>query len=102
MEQFLAGRLSPQDFQATYIEKVKQETRTFPDDVFDVLDGLFAEVDAFCADKAQLVELERENPGYYLDEHVLRNRVATAREFLSVGVGTGAHPTKPLARSPGS
>jgi hypothetical protein len=83
MEQFLDGRLAPVAFQMAYLAKFKHEARILPDEVFGVLDRLFAEVDAFCADEALLAKLNREEPGYYLDEPALRQRVSEARESLA-------------------
>jgi hypothetical protein len=66
-----------------YLAKFKHEARILPDEVFGVLDRLFAEVDAFCADEALLAKLNREEAGYYLDEPALRQRVSEARESLA-------------------
>jgi hypothetical protein len=82
LNRFLEGAIRAVDFQTAYLEKFKHEARTFPDGVFDVLDALFADVDAFCPDKALFVQLNQNNPGFYIDEAMLRARVSEASELL--------------------
>ena len=44
--------------------------------LLELLDGLFGDVDAFCAEPEALARLQAEAPGFYLDEQSLRNRVS--------------------------
>jgi hypothetical protein len=50
LKEFVAGTIDASSFERQYIQAFKIETSFFSDDVFAILDGLFAEVDAFCAD----------------------------------------------------
>jgi hypothetical protein len=50
IERFLASDLDVTAFEAQYLALFKNETCIFPPEIFDVLDTLFADVDAFCAD----------------------------------------------------
>lgn len=88
---YLEGAVSSREFQNLYLEKFKTENRRLPEDVFDVLDALFADVDAFCPDAGLLAELNRENPGHCLDEQALRHSVGQARERLKEISITQAH-----------
>ncbi len=46
----LAGKIEPRLFEATYLEKFKSEQIELPEGIFEVLDILFGDVDAYCAD----------------------------------------------------
>jgi hypothetical protein len=50
LKEFLAGRIDAPSFEHGYSEAFKNETNILPENVFSILDGLFADVDAFCAD----------------------------------------------------
>lgn len=75
LQSFLSGHLTPQAFQAAYLEKFKGEDRALSEELFQLLDGLFGDVDAFCPDPGLLVRLQTEVPDFYLDEASLRKRV---------------------------
>jgi hypothetical protein len=83
MDRYLHGELSAEDFQLAFLEKFKKETRRLNDDLFGLLDELFGDVDAFCADPKILAELQAETPGFYLDEQSLKKRVREVSERLS-------------------
>ena len=75
--------MTAEEFQLAYLDKFKSETRTFDEDLFELLDGLFADVDAFGSDPKILAVLQAERPGCYLDEQSLRNRVSEVSQRLS-------------------
>ena len=50
LKAFLAGTVDAPLFERAYLEAFKSESSLFPDDLFSILDRLFADVDAFCAD----------------------------------------------------
>lgn len=80
---FLSGASSAEDFQRAYIERFKNESRELDDALFEILDELFGDVDAFCADPALLAELRATKPGFYLDEKALRDKVAQTSQRLA-------------------
>jgi hypothetical protein len=45
---FVSDRISAIQFEDAYLTAFKQERVHFPNGIFDVLDGLFADVDSFC------------------------------------------------------
>jgi hypothetical protein len=75
LEALLSGECSAPDFENAYLRMFKSDTTRRPQKVFDVLDGLFADVDAYVADPAL-----REDDD--LDEAGLRERVRHARDRL--------------------
>jgi hypothetical protein len=83
MNTFLHGEMPSAEFQLAYIEKFKNETTLFDEKVFQLLDELFGDVDAFCADPEELAALQAELPGFYLDEQTLRGRVSDIAQRLS-------------------
>ena len=46
----VSGRIEPEAFEATYLLRFKSEQTELPKEIFAVLDRLFGEVDAYCAD----------------------------------------------------
>jgi Bacterial self-protective colicin-like immunity len=76
LEQFLSGEMPVEEFQAAYVDRFKAERR-LDAALFEMLDELFGHVDSFSADPQLLAE----NPGLYLDEAGLRQKV---RHTLSV------------------
>lgn len=48
--QFIAGDIAASQFEMSYMDMFKNEYREFPEDVYDVLNGLFSDVDAYCGD----------------------------------------------------
>ncbi len=49
-ENFIGQKFSAAEFQEKYLNIFKNETAIFPEPIFEVLDRLFADADAFCAD----------------------------------------------------
>ena len=79
LEQFLSGAMSVDEFQSAYLDRFKNEKRRLDESVFEVLDGIFGDLDSFTNDS----ELLAENPEFYLDEDKLRERVRSAINILS-------------------
>lgn len=79
LDQFLDGIMSIEDFQMAYLKKFKSEQKILGDDVFEVLQDLFGDVDAFTAD----LELLLRNSKYYIDADALREKVRQAANRLS-------------------
>jgi hypothetical protein len=83
MDRFLQGEISAKAFQLAFLDKFKHETRSLDSSLFELLDGLFADVDAFCANPVTLAKLQAETPGFYLDEQSLKDRVSEVSKRLS-------------------
>lgn len=79
LEQFLSGAMPVEEFQMTYLSRFKNEARRMEEPLFELLDGLFGDIDAFTTDPQLLAEC----PGYYLDEESLRNRVRSVVSRLA-------------------
>lgn len=76
ISRFVDGRISAQEFESSYLRMFKNEKTRFPVDVFDLLDGLFADVDEYVADP----DLRNDAGG--LDDEQLRTRARTAYDRL--------------------
>jgi len=50
LTQYIASEISGPQFEAAYLEMFKNEVNILPEDVYDVLNNLFLDVDAYCAD----------------------------------------------------
>jgi hypothetical protein len=72
---FLNDEIDAQTFERSYLSLFKNEQSFLPPDAFRVLDGLFADVDAFCPDP----ELRGDED---LNEQQLRDRCAGALKRL--------------------
>ena len=72
---FVSGRISASEFEIAYLERFKNESSILPEQAFLILDGLFADVDAYCADP-ELRDADE------LDEEQLRDRCKLALEKL--------------------
>lgn len=83
MTSFLAQEISAQDFQTAFIDLFKTEAQQLDPAVFSALDELFGDVDSFVPDDDLRAELERSNPGFYLDEPRLRHKVSAVSEQLA-------------------
>jgi hypothetical protein len=70
LEQFLSGEIPVEEFQATYLNRFKDEGQ-MDEELFELLDKLFGDVDSFTTD----LKLRTQNPHFYLDEAQLRQRV---------------------------
>lgn len=82
LQRFIQGDLPADEFQLQYLNMFKQETRRLSGPLFELLDRLFGDVDAFCGDLAARKELEATHSGFYLDESELQLRVVQAAEAL--------------------
>lgn len=77
--QFLGGAMSVGEFQMAYLQRFKSEKRRLGGELYELLEGLFGDVDAFTTDS----ELLAENPVFYLDEARLREKVQQVANRLS-------------------
>lgn len=75
IESFLQNKIEVGDFQYAYLDMFKNNTIELSDAEFDVLDELFADVDAYYPDS----ELSNSDD---LDEQQLRRRSETALKKL--------------------
>lgn len=50
MESFQSGRISAIEFESEYLDLFKADDRQFPDNVFNILNQLFSDVDMFVSD----------------------------------------------------
>ena len=48
--QFVAGDVTADQFEASYMDMFKNESREIPDDIYDVLNDLFSDLDVYCGD----------------------------------------------------
>lgn len=74
---FLEERLTGPEFQLLYFAVFKSDDKNRPPEIFNILDGLFADIDDYCPDDAL-----REQAGG-IDERELRIRVRRAQARLS-------------------
>jgi Bacterial self-protective colicin-like immunity len=75
---FLENRLTGREFQLLYLSLFKSDSRHRPNEIFDILDALFADVDDYCYDD----ELRQRAGG--IDESQLRERAGSAEKRLAV------------------
>jgi hypothetical protein len=80
IERFGAGTIDAPTFESAYLKMFKNESTRLPDVAFSVLDQLFADVDAFCADPELRGALD-------LDEEALRSRCLDALRELAAVAG---------------
>ncbi|HYO57003.1 colicin immunity domain-containing protein [Archangium sp.] len=71
IEAFTTGKMPVADFEREYLRRFKEDESRHPEAQFQILDALFADVDAYCADP----ELRDEDD---LDEETLRSRATKA------------------------
>ncbi|MBY8863982.1 hypothetical protein K7711_46495 [Nocardia sp. CA2R105] len=74
--QFVDGNLSAENFESAFLSRFKNETTHFTDDAFNILDGLFGDVDDYVSDP----ELRAEAGG--LDDEQLRTCARNAYTAL--------------------
>ena len=79
LERYLSGELTVERFQSMYLDRFKTEQQRLDEPLFELLDGLFGDVDSFTKDP----ELLAENPNFYLDEERLREEVRRVVKKLS-------------------
>jgi hypothetical protein len=81
MDLFLAGKMSAKEFQVAYLDRFKREDREMSESLYELLQGLFADVDMFSTDP----ELLEGWPDQYIDETALREKVKHALNQLREG-----------------
>jgi Bacterial self-protective colicin-like immunity len=81
LRMLVEGRIAAAEFEAVFLPLYKNDPTAWPPAVFDILDGVFADVDEFCADPALLAA------GGGIDAAELRRRaeVAYARLLPTLG-----------------
>ncbi len=50
LSQFVAGEITASKFDTLYLELFKNETESFSEDTYAVLNNLFSDADAYCED----------------------------------------------------
>ncbi|MDP9906700.1 MULTISPECIES: colicin immunity domain-containing protein [Arthrobacter] len=75
------GRISGEEFEVVFLPLYKKDSTQWSPEIFDVLDGLFADVDDFCSDPDLLIKVGG------IDELELRRRATLAFERLSALAG---------------
>lgn len=84
IQAFVVGRIDAGTFEREYVQAFEDETFFFGAPIFPILDGLFADVDAYCADPGLRAAVGG------LDEDQLRERckeVLRALHAADPGVG---------------
>lgn len=79
LDRFLDGAMPTETFRTLYFKRFQEETRYMCSDLFEVLDGLFADLDGLTDDP----ELLAAKPDYFIDEARLRERVQAASRRLA-------------------
>jgi len=74
---FIDGRVNAEEFEVVFLPLYKNDATSWPPEIFDVLDGLFAAVDDFCADAVLRAEVSG------MDEAELRRRAEIAYQRLA-------------------
>ena len=78
LESFLVQSISAIEFQSIYVDRFKNEGH-LDEQVFELLDELFGDVDSFTTDRYLLAH----RPDFYLDEAQLRKKVQVALDRLA-------------------
>lgn len=71
------GRVTGEEFEVVFFTLYKNDSTSWSPEIFDVLDGFFADVDDFCADPMLLTETGG------MDEVELRRRAETTLRRLT-------------------
>jgi hypothetical protein len=74
---FIDGRVTGEEFEVVFLPLYKNDVTSWSPEIFDILDGFFADVDDFCAD----TDLRAKAGG--LDEVELRRRAETVYRRLA-------------------
>lgn len=75
--QFVAGELSADQFEGSFLQEFKAEATTLPEKEFSILNELFLDVDAYCGDS----ELRTKSN---LDAFQLQERAIAALKQLNI------------------
>lgn len=78
IEQFISKEIDVYEFERVYLEKFLEEKVPIGGEKFDLLDWLFAEIDAFTDDE----EAVRNQPKEYINEEQLRKSATEVLEKL--------------------
>jgi len=73
--QFVSGKITAAQFERSYLEMFKNEQEVFPENVYEVLNNLFLDVDAYCGDPSLRTKED-------LDDDGLRSRAKEALKKL--------------------
>lgn len=52
LNQFVDREVSAPQFEAAFLEMFKNEPSIFPEDIYEILNNLFIDVDAYCEDES--------------------------------------------------
>lgn len=85
IKRFLRGEISGAELQTRYLNRFQGESRPMSEDMFRLLDTIFAEIEAFEADEELLEGLRKEEPrpGWYFGEDQLRERLQERAKQLN-------------------
>lgn len=61
--QFVTGKITATQFELAYLEMFKNETEAFPEDIYETLNNLFSDVDAYCGDPSLRDEEDLDDEG---------------------------------------
>lgn len=81
MRLLIDGRVKGEEFEVVFLRLYKGDATRWPPEIFDVLDGFFADVDEFCDDPSLRAEVGG------IDETELRRRAEITLDRLSVVAG---------------
>ncbi len=81
--QFIDGQITAVEFRDFYFQKYQNDTRTLEEQLFEALDELQGDVDAYEPDQELYKALSEEKPNWYLNESGLREKARAALQKLS-------------------
>lgn len=76
---FLKSEITANDFSLKFIDKMKNDNRTFGDDLYDLLEEMFGEANSY-TDKH---EIYITNPDWYLTDIQLKNKATLIASKLT-------------------
>jgi hypothetical protein len=85
MTAFVDGTISAAEFERRYLDKFKREQRPLDEMTYQLLDEVFGDVDAFCADEEVYDQIAAEHPGWPHNAAELREKVRAAITRLTGG-----------------
>jgi hypothetical protein len=80
IKMFTTGEMKACDFEKNYLKLFKSEPE-LKGKVFDVLNKLFSDVDAYCGDP-EIANYHKEDPFHDIDENELLNRAKSSLKKL--------------------
>lgn len=78
LNEFIAGGATANAFRDKYVELFKGECRELDNLVYEVLEEIFGDCDAFSDDCSLILQ----NPEFYIDELTLKKKVIFCRDKL--------------------